>query len=948
VRVLEHGKPVAHEQVTKLIRNLVRDPDNRYAVARAGSVPQLVRQLECGSPLSNEMAASALNLIARKSADHRATVTNELVKLLASTKEEVRQRASEALRDMGSNDNPPPFDDNAIMKKTITPPEPLVHLLKDGLRDDRVEAQEYALLSLSAISDAPSIEGIAQSGGIEPLIAALRRGQLSSIAQEHAAMVLSALAPGGDNAKTMHECQGVHPLVRLLSAGTMNAKKHAALILAQLARRADAVEEIAATGGVSALASWLANPSEGPAETAAIALSEIALDSPDTQVQLAEEGAISPLIEMVRAWMNMSSGSPSTHVVSRTSPISIALRLATAAVGVLATLAKDNAVNQTTISEEEGIPPLIELLQETDERPQEKASKTLWHLAQTEDNQTSIGTLGGIDPLVDLLTRGNDLTRQYSAAAVEALARNHLENQLAFGKAGAIDPLVVLLGSESRETRNHAVGALHHLASHNEVSRRSVVAQLVVVLHSRNAAAQMKSAEALVSLASRSSDTRKAIAAANAIEPLIHLLGDGRRVKSDTPQERAAAVVAELARSGENKVKIVAAGGAPPLVAMVSSESPKAQTHAAAALWQLATAESNKSVIANIGGIAPLVGLLENGPIEAKKHAMAALWHLASVGENKATMVEAGAIPLLVSLLCSELDEAREYAAAVVSALARTNGSNKKGVAQARGIEPLITLLCDASIITQKHAACTLWSLADAEEGVYIKEMAELGVVEPLINMLLLNHPDTRGFAAACLLSLCADMSARRAIIEARGADPLLELLRSPNTWLRTQAAEMLKLLGIPFLMPDAASPRVVSPRPGSPRAGGARPGSPGRDGDGTQRQPQFKVHKMLPIRKDKEIDVDKDNPKLGELQKGDIVFILERREVAEGTWRALVTLEANGVPAGWVTSRRDGMDFLISDDGWNSNGALLEKQRFHFWPHQVNQQMGTTYSHFS
>ena len=47
--------------------------------------------------------------------------------------------------------------------------------------------------------------------------------------------------------------------------------------------------------------------------------------------------------------------------------------------------------------------------------------------------------------------------------------------------------------------------------------------------------------------ASRSSANRAAIAAAGAIAPLVRLLGDGRRVRTKTPQERAAAVLADSA-----------------------------------------------------------------------------------------------------------------------------------------------------------------------------------------------------------------------------------------------------------------------------------------------------------------------------------------------------------------------------------------------------------------
>ena len=78
VAMLRNGSPVAQEHVTQLLRNLAQDPENRNAIAKAGAVPELVRQLETGSEKAMGMAASGLALIALKSAEHRATVTNEL------------------------------------------------------------------------------------------------------------------------------------------------------------------------------------------------------------------------------------------------------------------------------------------------------------------------------------------------------------------------------------------------------------------------------------------------------------------------------------------------------------------------------------------------------------------------------------------------------------------------------------------------------------------------------------------------------------------------------------------------------------------------------------------------------------------------------------------------------------------------------------------------------
>ena len=139
------------------------------------------------------------------------------------------------------------------------------------------------------------------------------------------------------------------------------------------------------------------------------------------------------------------------------------------------------------------------------------------------------------------------------AAALESLARDHRDNQWLLYKAGAIEPLVALFSSTSKQTQVHllfgytqrrmcpvltratytmrlpwchlkqvhALGALLFIGSHDEDARNATIKRLVAVLDMRNAAAQMKAAEALANLAARSAENRRAITAAQAVAPLV-------------------------------------------------------------------------------------------------------------------------------------------------------------------------------------------------------------------------------------------------------------------------------------------------------------------------------------------------------------------------------------------------------------------------------------------
>ena len=75
VRILTHGAPDAQEQACDLTRKLSIDPENRGALAKVQSIPQLVRQLQTGTEASHAHAAEALSNIALKSAELRVQVS---------------------------------------------------------------------------------------------------------------------------------------------------------------------------------------------------------------------------------------------------------------------------------------------------------------------------------------------------------------------------------------------------------------------------------------------------------------------------------------------------------------------------------------------------------------------------------------------------------------------------------------------------------------------------------------------------------------------------------------------------------------------------------------------------------------------------------------------------------------------------------------------------------
>jgi len=470
-------------------------------------------------------------------------------------------------------------------------------------------------------------------------------------------------------------------------------------------------------------------------------------------------------------------------------------------------LAAGNVVNQIAIAEEQGIPPLVDLLKnQAVAGPHANATRALWHLSALPENQLTVAREGALPPLVGQLQSELPSTQEWAAAAMQSLSQDCISNCLSLVKVGAIDPLVQLLGSESADTQLYTQGALLNISLPNKETRAAVVKPLVGLLEVRNATAQMKAAESLAMLASRSAENRTVIAQAGAIPALITLLGDGRNVGKS--QIRAAATICDLARVSENKQAIVNAGGVQPLVTMLTSSSVEAQTRASGALWHLSSSTSAQGLIANASGIELLVGLLTSERVAAANNAACALYHLATNNINKEALVKAGGIVPLVNLLNrTQSSEAQDAVVALLADLARQNGV-KATIVKSNGIKGLVGLLLTGSVTAQKHVACALWCLSS--EPAFQNAVCNENAVPALVKVLTTNEK-ARGYATAALCNLAHDAEARRQIISEGGVDPLMVISTGPPSWLQSQALGILTLLDIPIRKHPTGSGQSMS-----------------------------------------------------------------------------------------------------------------------------------------
>ena len=133
----------------------------------------------------------------------------------------------------------------------------------------------------------------------------------------------------------------------------------------------------------------------------------------------------------------------------------------------------------------------------------------------------------------------------------------------------------------------------------------------------------------------------------NATEERIVAHVNSLRVGTEEQKQYAADALANLAFYNANQAAIVAAGGIPPLVALVRDGTTEYQKrNAAGALTNLASQTANRAAIAAAGGIPPLVALVRDGSTEdQKENAANALRYIAlHNAANKAEIAAEGGI----------------------------------------------------------------------------------------------------------------------------------------------------------------------------------------------------------------------------------------------------------------------------------------------------------------
>ncbi|CAH9093736.1 unnamed protein product [Cuscuta europaea] len=250
---------------------------------------------------------------------------------------------------------------------------------------------------------------IGNSGAIKPLVSLLTSD--SAETQEHAVTALLNLSIN-ENVKTVIAEMGAsEPLIHVLRAGNPVAKENAAAAIFSISLLEEYRIKIGRSGAVKALVDLLGSGSMRGKKDAATALFNLSIYH-ENKARIIQAGAVRQLVSFLE---------PETEMVDKA--VALLANLATTPEGCLA------------IAREEGIPPLVEIVEMGSQRGKENAASILLQLCLSSLKYCRLVLQeGAVPPLVALSQSGTTRAKE-KAQQLLGHFRNQREGAMNRGKS---------------------------------------------------------------------------------------------------------------------------------------------------------------------------------------------------------------------------------------------------------------------------------------------------------------------------------------------------------------------------------------------------------------------------------------------------------------------------------------------------------------------------------
>ncbi|KAG1679847.1 hypothetical protein FOA52_012761 [Chlamydomonas sp. UWO 241] len=337
-----------------------------------------------------------------------------------------------------------------------------------------------------------------------------------------------------------------------------------------------------------------------------------------------------------------------------------------------------------------------------------RAADAITNLAhENSEIKNMVREQDGIPPLVGLLEALDLKVQRAAAGALRTLAFKNEDNKNQIVDCGALPVLIQMLRSEDVGVHYEAVGVIGNLVHSSQNIKRKVLDDgalqpVINLLRSHCADSQREAALLLGQFATTDADTKARIVQRGAVPPLVTMLNH-----TDTSlREMAAFALGRLAQNADNQAGIVQNGGLVPLLQLLESKHYNLQHNAAFALYGLADNEDNIPDIIKEGVLQRLLDCVEKLQVQASKDCV----------QKTITRMEqkfGGRVLSHVVFMLQSSDRVIQQRAAMALARLAPEAELRSIFVDKRGLDLLLDALVDASVDARlkKDAAASLLEL---------------------------------------------------------------------------------------------------------------------------------------------------------------------------------------------------------------------------------------------
>ncbi|CAN1246848.1 ARM REPEAT PROTEIN INTERACTING WITH ABF2 [Linum grandiflorum] len=513
----------------------------------------------------------------------------------------------------------------------------------------------------------------------------LKRKLEQEFVEEDAKVSKVKLAESDDTVAEGHDKSSeIETQVRLLNSSfsrrqaDRESAKLAAQFISQLAKDEDFVDSIVECGAVPALIKHLQMPPDDGIryddeeadliqleveKACAFGLALIAIQ-PQYQQVIVDAGALPHLVALLKRHKTHENSRLATGVLRK-------------AADAITNLAHENNSIKTLVRIEDGIPPLVELINSVEPKVQRSAAGALRTLAFKNDmNKNKIVEHNALDTLI-LMLQSEDPTIHFEAVGVIGNlvhSSPHIKQMVLL--SGALQPVICLLRSTCSESQREAALLLGQFSTIDSDCKAML---FLPQMH---------------------------IGQRGAIPPLIDMLES-----SDLQlKEMSAFALGRLAQDTHNQAGIVHHGGVKPLLKLLESNNGSLQHNAAFTIFGLADNEDNTADLIKVGAVQKL----QDGDYKFQPTKECAEKTLKRMEEN----IHGRVLKRLIYLMRSADKTVQRHVALALAHLCAPN-DRKAIFLDNNGLETLLELLQSGNLKQRNDGAEALYKLATKAATVF-------------------------------------------------------------------------------------------------------------------------------------------------------------------------------------------------------------------------------------